>query len=104
MLIQYNKIRKIKTITATITSKIEQSKELTVKSKKSSTGFLLSEVQIGANEAKKEHLSMLFAIFILLHKNEQVRTLSSLVVNMFLKSDLSFPEKGKLLRQISCPK
>lgn len=53
MLIQYNKIRKIKTITATITSKIEQSKELTVKSKKSSTGFLLSEVQIGANEAKK---------------------------------------------------
>ena len=47
---------------------------------------------------------MLFAIFILLHKNEQVRTLSSLVVNMFLKSDLSFPEKGKLLRQISCPK
>lgn len=104
MLIQYNKIRKIKTITATITSKIEQSKELTVKSKKSSTGFLLSEVQIGANEAKKEHFSMLFAIFILLHKNEQVRTLSSLVVNMFLKSDLSFPEKGKLLRQISCPK
>lgn len=99
MLIQYNKIRKIKTITATITSKIEQSKELTVKSKKSSTGFLLSEVQIGANEAKKEHISMLFAIFILLHKNEQVRTLSSLVVNMFLKS-----EKGKLLRQISCPK
>ena len=56
MLIQYNKIRKIKTITATITSKIEQSKELTVKSKKSSTGFLLSEVQIGANEAKKEHI------------------------------------------------
>lgn len=104
MLIQYNKIRKIKTITATITSKIEQSKELTVKSKKSSTGFLLSEVQIGANEAKKELFSMLFAIFILLHKNEQVRTLSSLVVNMFLKSDLSFPEKGKLLRQISCPK
>lgn len=75
-----------------------------MKSKKSSTGFLLSEVQIGANEAKKEHFSMLFAIFILLHKNEQVRTLSSLVVNMFLKSDLSFPEKGKLLRQISCPK
>ena len=104
MLIQYNKIRKIKTITATITSKIEQSKELTVKSKKSSTGFLLSEVQIGANEAKKELFSMLFAIFILLHKNEQVRTFSSLVVNMFLKSDLSFPEKGKLLRQISCPK
>lgn len=54
MLIQYNKIRKIKTITATITSKIEQSKELTVKPKKSSTGFLLSEVQIGANEAKKK--------------------------------------------------
>lgn len=68
MLIQYNKIRKIKTITATITSKIVQSRELTVKSKKSSTGFLLSEVQIGANEAKKEHISMLFAIFILLHK------------------------------------
>ena len=39
---------------------------------------------------------MLFAIFILLHKNEQVRTLSSLVVNMFLKSDLSFPETGKV--------
>ena len=54
MLIQYNKIRKIKIITATITSKIEQSKELTVKPKKSSTGFLLSEVQIGANEAKKK--------------------------------------------------
>lgn len=106
MLIQYNKIRKIKTITATITSKIEQSKELTVKPKKSSTGFLLSEVQIGANEAKKKKkkISRLFAIFILLQKNEQVRTLSSLVVNMFLKSDLSFPEKGKLLRQISCPK
>lgn len=55
MLIQYNKIRKIKIITATITSKIEQSKELTVKPKKSSTGFLLSEVQIGANEAKKKN-------------------------------------------------
>ena len=96
MLIQYNKIRKIKTITATITSKIEQSKELTVKPKKSSTGFLLSEVQIGANEAKKKHFSMLFAIFILLQKNEQARRLSSLVVNMFLKSDLSFPEKGKV--------
>ena len=53
MLIQYNKIRKIKTITATITSKIEQSKELTVKSKKSSTGFLLSEVQIVQMRQKK---------------------------------------------------
>ena len=64
-----------------------------MKSKKSSTGFLLLEVQIGANEAKKPHFSMLFAIFILLQKNEQARRLSSLIVNMFLKSDLSFPEK-----------
>lgn len=46
---------------------------------------------------------MLFAIFILLQKNEQARRLSSLIVNMFLKSDLSFPEKGMLVRQISCP-
>ena len=89
MLIQYNKIRKIKTITATITSKIEQSKELTVKSKKSSTGFLLSEVQIGANEAKKEHFFMLFAIFILLQKMNKQEGLAP----MFLKSDLSFRRK-----------
>ena len=89
----YNKIRKIKTITATITLKIEQTKELTVKSKKSSTGFLLSEVQIGANEAKKI-FSMLFAIFILLQKDEQVRTLSSLVVNMqFLRVIYLFRRK-----------
>lgn len=52
----------------------------------------------------KKHFSMLFAIFILLQKNEQARRLSSLIVNMFLKSDLSFPEKGKSLPQISCPK